>query len=139
MDFVEWSYEYSLDVPEIDQQHKELVNQLNETIKHCTGKKKDEKIFFDKNMRKTIDFMKNHFDTEEKLLCKTKIENLNKHKLDHKKIIDELLKMADDIENNIVELNLFIVTTFIKERVMGHIKAYDLCSKEYFVEGNKIK
>jgi hemerythrin len=139
MDFIEWSYEYSLDVPEIDGQHKKLVDQLNDTIKHCTGKKTDERLFFDNNMKKTIDFLEYHFETEEKILCKTEYENLNKHKTEHKKIVDELKKINDDIEKNKTELNLFYVTAFIKERVTKHIKIYDLNAKKYFIEGNEIK
>ena len=139
MDFVELGYEFILGVPEVDKQHKELANQLNAAIKHCTGKRNDEKIFYDKNTRKSIDFLRNHFETEEGILCNTKDENFDKHKLDHKKILEELIKMNDDIENNIIELDLFYVTAFIKERVVKHIKTYDLVEKEYFIEGNAIK
>jgi hemerythrin len=138
MDFIEWSYEYSLNIPKIDKQHKELIRQLNNAIKHCTGKTNDEKVFYKKNTRKSIDFLKNHFETEEKILGKTKYENFNKHKSDHNNILVKLIKMNDDIENNMVELNLFHVTAFIKEMVIKHIKTYDLSAKKYFVEGNEI-
>jgi len=139
MDFVELGYEYLLNVPEIDRQHKELAKQLNNTIRHCTGKKSDEKKFYDKNMRKSLDFLRNHFETEEKILCKTKYEDFNKHKLDHKKILEEIKKMSDGIEKNKEELNLFYVAAFIKERIMKHLKMYDLNAKVYFIEGNKLK
>jgi hemerythrin-like metal-binding protein len=138
MDFVELGYEYLLDVPEIDNQHKELANQLNNAIKHCTGKKDDEKKFYYKNMGKSINFLRNHFELEEKMLCKTKYEKIEKHRLDHKKILDELIKMNNDIEKNKVELDLFYVTAFIRETVMKHIKKYDVAAKKYFKEGNEI-
>jgi hemerythrin len=48
MDFIELGYEYSLDVPEVDNQHKELAKQLNNAIKHCTGKKQTKKYFMKK-------------------------------------------------------------------------------------------
>jgi len=139
MDFIELGYEYSLDVPEVDNQHKELAKQLNNAIKHCTGKKTDEKIFYEKNMRKSIDFLRNHFETEEKILCKTIYENFNKHKSDHKKLLEEIIKMDDDIKKSKMELNLFYVTAFIKERIMKHLKTYDLNAKKYFIEGNTKK
>jgi hemerythrin len=135
MDFVEFGPEYSMGVPELDKQHKELANQLNEAIKHCTGKKADEKTFYDKNTRKSIEFLKNHFETEEKLLKKTKYDHLSKHKSEHKEMLKKLIKMNDDIEKNRVELDLFYVTAFIKEMVVKHIKTFDLRTKEYFVEG----
>ena len=137
MDFVELGYEYLLGVPEVDLQHQELARQLNEAIKHCTGKKNEEKKFYDKNTRKSIEYLGNHFKTEEKILCKTKYEDFNKHKLDHKKILEELRKMNHDIEKKKVELNLFYVTAFIKEIIMKHLKTYDLNAKKYFIEGKK--
>jgi hemerythrin-like metal-binding protein len=138
MDFIELGYEYILDVPEIDEQHKELAKQLNNAIKHCTGNKNDEKRFYYENMGRSINFMKNHFEVEEEILCKTKYKNAEKHKLDHKKILNELIKMNDDIEKNKVELDLYYVTAFVRETVMKHIKKYDIAAKKYFVEGNII-
>jgi hemerythrin len=139
MDFIELGYDYLLGVPELDHQHKELAIQLNNAIKHCTGKKNDERKFYSENMKKSIDFIRNHFEAEEKILYKTKYENTEKHKLEHKKILDKLIKMNDDIENKKVELNLFYVTAFIREMVMKHIKTYDIAAKKYFIEGNKKK
>jgi hemerythrin-like metal-binding protein len=135
MDFIELGYEYLLGVPILDNQHKELAKRLNNAIKHCTGKKNDEKRFYSENIRKSINYMREHFELEEKILCKTKYENTEKHKLEHKRILDELIKMNDDIENNKVELDLFYVTAFIRETVMKHIKIYDIIAKEYFIKG----
>jgi hemerythrin len=132
MDFVEWGHEYSLGVAELDKQHKELARQLNEAIKHCTGKKADERVFFDQNTRNSIDFLKNHFETEENLLSKTKYDCFSKHKSEHKEMLKKLKKMNDDIEKKRVELDLFYVTAFIKEMVMKHIKTFDLGTKQYF-------
>jgi hemerythrin-like metal-binding protein len=138
MDFIELGNEYLLGVHEIDNQHKELAIRLNDAIKHCTGKKKDEEKFYFANMGKSISFMRNHFELEEKILCKTKYKNTEKHKSDHKKILDELIKMHDDIEKNKAELNLFYVTAFVRETVMKHIKKHDIIAKEYFKEGVEI-
>jgi hemerythrin len=111
---------------------------LNNAIKHCTGKKRDEEKFYFENMVNSINFMRNHFELEEKILCRTKCENTEKHKLDHKKILDELIKMNDDIEKNKVALDLFYITAFVRETVMKHIKTYDIVAKKYFKEGNEI-
>jgi hemerythrin len=135
MDFIELGHEYSLGVPELDKQHKELANQLNDTIKHCTGKKADEKVFYDKNMKKSIDFLKNHFKTEERFLSKTKYDHFSKHKSAHKEIVTKLTKMDGDIKKNRVELDLFYVTAFIKETVMKHMKTVDLSANKFFEKG----
>jgi hemerythrin len=135
MDFVDWGHEYSLGVSELDKQHKELARQLNEAIKHCTGKKADEKQFYDKNTRSSIAFLKNHFETEEKLLRGTKYDHFGKHKSEHKEMLKKLKKMNDDIEKNRVELDLFYVTACIKEMVVKHIRTLDMGAKTYFIDG----
>jgi len=53
--------------------------------------------------------------------------------------LEEIIKLNDDIEENKMELDLFYVTTFIKERIMKHLKTYDLNTKKYFIEGNATK
>jgi len=135
MDFVELGRAYSVGVPELDKQHEELAKRLNEAIKHCTGKKAAEKAFYDKNTETSIDILKNHFKTEEKILSKVKYDHFDKHKSDHKEILSKLTKMHDDIKKKRVELDLFYVTAFIKEAVMKHMRMYDLTSKQYFHEG----
>jgi len=135
MDFVELGREYSLGVPELDKQHAELARQLNEAIKHCTGKRADEKVFYDKNTPNSIKFLKNHYQTEEKILSKVKYDQIAKHKADHREILKKITDMHDDIKKKRVELDLFYVTAFIKEMVLKHIRTYDLASKQYFYEG----
>jgi hemerythrin len=139
MDFIVLGYDYLLDVPELDNQHKELAKRLNNSIKHCTGKKADEKRFYYENIEKSINYIRKHFETEEKLLRKTKYEKTEKHILEHKKILDKIVKMNADIEKKKIELDLFYVTAFIRELVMKHIKTHDVDAKKYFIEGNKKK
>jgi len=137
MDFVELGREYVLGVPELDKQHAELVKRLNDAIKHCTGKKAAEKAFYDKNTEKSIEILKNHFKTEEKILSKAKYAHFDRHKSDHKEILTKLTKMHHDIQKNKVELDLFYVTAIFKETVMKHIKIFDLADKQHFVDGNQ--
>ena len=133
MDFIELGHEYSLGVPELDKQHKELVIRLNDAIKHCTGKRADERKFYDKNTQKSIESMKKHFETEEKMLKKTKYDDLNKHKADHKEMLAKLKKITNDIEKGRAELDLFYLTAFTKEMVLKHIRTFDMAAKNFFI------
>ena len=50
-------------------------------------------------------------------------------------MLNEIKKMNSDIEKKKVELNLFYVSAFIKEKFLKHIKTFDLPAKSFFVEG----
>ncbi|MCL1930398.1 MAG: hypothetical protein FWF55_01165 [Treponema sp.] len=131
MDFIEMGQDLSLGVPELDKQHQELALRLNDAIKHCTGKRADEREFYKKNTPKSIELLKKHFETEEKLLKKTKYDNFSKHKAEHKEMLTKLKKMTSDIDKNRIELDLFYLTAFTKEMVMKHFRTSDMKAKKF--------
>ena len=132
--YVEWDSQFSIGMPEIDKQHKKLMKMLNETVKHSNGNRIDERKYFDKTARKAAEFLKKHFETEEKILSKTKYEKLEEHKAEHRKFYEEIRKSNEEIENNIRDVNLFNSTAFIKEWLLNHIKNYDKKADKYILE-----
>ena len=132
--FVEWDNKYSIGVPEIDKQHKRLMEILNDTIKHSNGVKIDERKYFNKTKNKAVKYLKKHFETEEKILSKTNYEKLEEHKAEHKKFLDEIIKTNEEIDKNIREVNLFISTAYIKEWLLNHIKNFDKKADKYIIE-----
>jgi len=132
--FVEWDKKYSIGVSEIDKQHKRLMEILNDTIKHSNGVKIDERKYFNKNRKKAEKYLKKHFETEEKILSKTNYKKLEEHKAEHKKFLDEIVKINEEIDKNIREINLFNSTAYIKEWLLNHIKNYDKKADKYIVE-----
>ena len=132
--FVEWDNKYSIGVPEIDKQHKRLMEILNDTIKHSNGVKIDERKYFNKTKNKAVKYLKKHFETEEKILSKTNYEKLKEHKAEHKKFLDEIIKTNEEIDKNIREVNLFISTAYIKEWLLNHIKNFDKKADKYIIE-----
>jgi hemerythrin-like metal-binding protein len=139
MQFVIWDSQYSVGVPEIDIQHKELMNTLNDIINHTNGNKNDEKEYFNKIKGPVEKYIKNHFDTEENILSKTKYERLDEHKLEHKNFLKEIKRIIEEIDNNKNEMNLSNIGEWIKEWLLNHIKTYDKDGMEYFKEGIKMK
>jgi hemerythrin len=132
--FVEWDNKYSIGMPEIDRQHKKLMKILNDTIKHSNGNKIDERKYFNKTRKKAEKYLKKHFETEEKILSRTKYEKLEEHKAEHKKFLDEIIKINEEIDKNTREVNLFDSTAYIKEWLLNHIKNYDKKADKYIIE-----
>ena len=132
--FVEWDNKYSIGVPEIDRQHKRLMEILNDTIKHSNGVKIDERKYFNKTKNKAVKYLKKHFDTEEKILSRTSYKKLEEHKAEHKKFFDEIIKTNEEIDKNVREIDLFNSTAYIKEWLLNHIKNYDKKADKYVIE-----
>jgi len=135
--FVEWDPQFAIGLPEIDKQHKKLLEMLNDTIKHSNGNKEDERKYFKTIRVKSEKYLKKHFDTEERILSMTSYEKLEQHKAEHNKFYNEILKSNDDIENYRKEINLFDSTAFIKEWLVNHIKKYDKKADKYLLEWAK--
>ena len=135
INFIEWDLEYSVDVPEIDRQHKELMNLLNDAIHHSSGNPMEERAYFNKRIEVSINFIIKHFEMEEQFLSKTKYEKYNEHKMEHKKILEEIQNKKEEIQSNELEVDLKNMTEYLKEWLINHIKEYDKKAKEYFLDG----
>jgi hemerythrin-like metal-binding protein len=97
MPIVNWSDEYSVNVAEIDAQHKELlklVNGLHAAVESCIGK--DE--LKDKLINLT-EFTRHHFATEEELMKQHDYPDLVRHHKEHRTLLrhmDELVAMVSN-------------------------------------------
>jgi hemerythrin len=137
LDFMRWKKEYSVDVIEIDLQHKEIMTLINALISHCTGNKKEERKYFDQIIVMAIEQIKKHFDTEIEILDRTKYGKHEEHKNEHDIVLENLKKINNEIKENAIELDLLKMTIYLKDWISDHIESYDKKAKEYFKEGIK--
>jgi hemerythrin len=83
-----WSKRYSVNVKELDMQHRhiaDLVNLVNDRIKAREASKDLVDGFSE-----LIEFTKGHFDAEEALMNKLKYPDLKKHRKEHKELVNLL-------------------------------------------------
>jgi len=133
-ELITWSKTLSVGVKIIDDQHKGLVNLINEMFNHVTGDKVQEYIYFTKVMNKALQYIETHFATEEQLMIVTKFPAYADHKREHNKFV---LTVSDYIKDNEsgkkVTLSGFI--KFLKDWILSHIAVRD---KQYFDYFKKI-
>ena len=132
---IKWDNSFSVNNPEIDHQHKELINVLNDKIRHCSENKEKEREYLLKIKNPTIVLIKKHFKTEEKLLQKNNYVNIEEHKMEHESFLNKLNIIMDKLENNLIEMDLSIIVEYMKDWLIYHIEMYDVTAKEYF-KGN---
>lgn len=93
---MEWYDTYSIGVPEIDQQHKELVemvSHLQSTLAHGTVTQE-----LGGAMRFLVDYTKRHFADEEKFMESINYAELTHHRELHKKLINDVVFILMDIK-----------------------------------------
>ena len=91
-----WKESLSVKVVEIDNQHKELFNRINNLLEACTkGRGKEE-------IKRTLDFLSDyvisHFGTEENLMNKHNYPDYASHKERHEKFKKEFTELKMKIE-----------------------------------------
>ena len=114
-----------LGIPIIDSQHKELVVLANELNYKCLRHNKDTvKEGFVCAVRGSINYVKVHFSTEEKIMERVGFPGLEQHKLQHQGFIAKILEEIEGLESgHALAPNRFVI--FLKDWVLSHIAISD--------------
>jgi hemerythrin len=122
MALITWNDNYSVKIKQIDDQHKKLINMLNElhdAMKVGKGKEVLEKI-----LAGLIQYTVTHFAEEERLM---KLHNYPDY-VQHKKEHNLLMIQVNDVQKQYREGNAVLsqaVMTFLKDWLQNHIQGTD--------------
>jgi len=131
---ITWSNTFACGIKIIDDQHKGLVNLVNEMYNHVTGDELQEHQYLKQIVQEAINYVKVHFATEEKIMTATKFSGYAEHKKEHDNFIRTVAKIIKEY-NEGKRLTLAVFSKFLKEWILSHIAIMD---KEYFDYLNKI-
>ena len=127
-ELITWTDKLSCGIKLIDDQHKGLVNLVNEMFNHVTGNYVQECDYFNRVIHETVEYVRNHFATEEKILLLTKFSGYSEHKKEHDNFVLAIIENSRSHEaGKRVILSNF--TRFLKDWVLSHIALMD---KQYF-------
>lgn len=128
---ITWSSTFACGIKMIDEQHKGLVNLVNEMFNHVTGNDEQEREYFNKVIKQAVDYIKVHFATEEKLMRFAKFEGFPEHKREHDNFV--LTVVANIVAYRSRErFTLLSFTKFLKDWVLSHIAVEDKKYVEHF-------
>jgi hemerythrin len=94
MALLQWKDQYSVGIEAIDHEHRELIDLINRLygeLSTHSGKDAVEAFFGD--LFKSISA---HFALEERFMREQKYHDLDAHKRDHEKLLDEIREMMDE-------------------------------------------
>ena len=133
-ELVSWSSTFSVGVKLIDDQHKGLLNLVNDMYNHVIGDEVAERLYFRQVIQKAVNYVKVHFATEEKIMIATRFPGYNEHKKAHNSFVLTVVQNIRDFEAG-KKVTLASFTYFLKDWVLTHIAVMD---KQYFVYFKKI-
>lgn len=131
MAVIEWNDSLSVNIDSIDDQHKVLVDMINNFYSHIVEKSNKELIA--DLITQMKDYTVFHFEYEEELFDKYGYPESVEHKEEHQAFIDKV----NDLENRIRTGQLVLsleVTNFLKNWLTNHIQGTDKEYSEFLIE-----
>lgn len=128
MKIIEWEEKFSVGIKEIDEQHKVLVDILDELYLAMLKARGNEVI--EATLDKVIRYTKNHFSTEELLFKKYSYPEEKPHKAEH----DAMLKKVDAFRRDFKNGKLIGVDLmhFLKNWFVEHLQTTDYRYVKFF-------
>jgi len=123
-EIIVWDHKYGTGIGLIDIQHRQLVNLANELYAACLTKGDHVETAFKDAMKRMVDYVRFHFDAENKLLTAIKYPDF----ANHKKMHDTLIKNILDASKDFGEGKKFVPNNFVRtlvDWVFSHIAFYD--------------
>lgn len=117
-----WSEKYKVNVKEMDDQHRMLINlvgQLDEAMRKGKGKETLGLI-----LGRVIDYTKVHFAAEERLMKAYGYPEFSEHRLIHEKMTAKVLEIEREYKSGKAMITLDVMK-FLTEWLQKHIEGTD--------------
>jgi hemerythrin len=128
---IKWKKEFSVDVKELDNQHKEIIKILNRMLAmHAKGKHEKE---IEKILDNLHEYIKEHFRTEEEYMLKHHYSGYDEQKQEHNQFIDRLCEFQKEYlkGHRLTTITLFnFVWDWFSQHILKLDKQYSPLLKE---------
>ena len=131
MALINWSDSLSVNVKEIDLQHRKLIdmiNELNEAMRIGKGKDSLGKI-----LNGLISYTATHFRQEERYFDKYGYPDTVNHKKEHVAFVKKVTEFKDGFEKNNLAVTMEVMK-FLSDWLGNHIKGTDKKYSNFFNE-----
>ncbi|AEF83310.1 bacteriohemerythrin [Leadbettera azotonutricia] len=131
-EYTAWDPKYLLNIKKLDNEHKEIINFINDALKHCNGNREEEIKYFNTRIQIILKYIAKHFSAEEEMMEKTNFPHYEEHKAEHGKIFISVVKIMTEIEMGKREIDLLGFMQYIRKWCLEHILTHDKGGVEYF-------
>lgn len=120
--YVEWQDSYSVGINSIDQQHKKLINLINQlqtAVDYSTGEE-----FEREALNELVEYTKTHFTHEEGLMQQYGYPAFEPHKAEHTQMIKQVENVIAEYEKD-PDRSMTHALNFLKDWLINHINGTD--------------
>ncbi|MBI5064174.1 MAG: hemerythrin family protein [Desulfatitalea sp.] len=122
MPIVDWNDSYSVKIKEVDDQHRQLIDQIN--MLHDAMKQRKGNEVVGTIIARLAEYTQRHFMTEEQLFSKHGYPDTARHTREHNAFIEKVAGFQKDLKAGRVMLSMEVLN-FLKEWLIGHIQTVD--------------
>lgn len=133
IEWIKWDDKYKIGYKRIDDQHKELVNIINDLydcIDYSDSEDDKLKEAFKNVLKKTVDYVTYHFTYEEKIMHAIQYRKLLEHSSSHREFTQTIYNYVLSYENGSLDA-IHNLVKYLKEWLLNHVLVAD---KEFVME-----
>ncbi len=127
----EWKEEYSLNTPQIDNQHKTLFRLAEEM--HAAMAQGKGKEVMGATLARLVQYTAEHFATEERLMRITKYPMFEAHLAEHRALTKQAGELLGEFKAGRTPITVEVLH-FLRNWLDRHIKGWDLKFGAYYVK-----
>ena len=131
MALVVWNDKLSINIKSIDDQHKKLIELINEFYENITNRSNKENV--SQVLSGLKKYIEEHFAFEEKYMKFYHYPDFDRHKKEHESFINRVKEIEDKFNSDQTVLSLDI-TSFLFDWLKKHIMISDKKYSEFFIE-----
>ncbi|MGI9464787.1 MAG: bacteriohemerythrin [Aestuariivirgaceae bacterium] len=123
MTLIEWRSEFETGVADVDHEHRELIDLINQLHEQLGSEAAPEKITA--FLGEVFARISAHFALEESIMRKHNYDQYLEHKTDHEKLLDDIRDIMDDFEAGEYADYAEALAAAVRDWFVDHFKTKD--------------
>jgi len=123
MALIEWRAEFETGIADVDHEHKELVDLINEL--HAQMREHADEDTVRQFLGEVFAKISAHFALEETVMRKHRYDEYEAHKAEHEALLDEIRDIMDDFEAGVYSSADEALATTVRDWFVNHFKTKD--------------
>ncbi|PKL42734.1 MAG: hypothetical protein CVV41_11915 [Candidatus Riflebacteria bacterium HGW-Riflebacteria-1] len=132
---MKWSEAYLIGCPTVDEQHKELIEKVDELEQRLENDEADDHSFTDALMF-VVDYARDHFRDEENLMFETGYPGFENHRMLHDRLVNHLANFLKDMQQGNGGTFSELVS-YLHVWIDGHVLVEDIKFGKFFRTAKK--
>jgi len=123
MVLIQWRKEFETGIADVDHEHRELVDLINDL--HDKVQAGDDRAHIQQFLGEVFARIAAHFALEESIMRKHRYDEYRAHKSEHEALLDDIRDIMDDVEKDKTEDYRSALSGTVRDWFVNHFKSKD--------------